>query len=122
MLGRMPDKVAASFSEEQLSHLVTAVGSRSWGNHSLDVRGTLRLPFVKRRFYYVLLIGKNYRSLSRKEQQISLLMATALAGGLAIFSTLFGLLVLYLLKSALGIDLIDGFSLGIWDWFKGLWR
>jgi hypothetical protein len=31
-----------------------------------------------------------------------------------------GLLVLYLFKSALGINLFAGFSLGIWDWFKTL--
>ena len=34
------------------------------------------------------------------------------------FACLFGLLLLYLIKSALGIDLIPGFSLGIWGWFK----
>jgi hypothetical protein len=33
-----------------------------------------------------------------------------------------GILVLYLVKSALGINLIEGFSFGIWDWFKGLWK
>jgi hypothetical protein len=26
--------------------------------------------------------------------------------------------ILYLLKSALGINLFPGFSLGLWDWFK----
>lgn len=35
-----------------------------------------------------------------------------------LFSVLTGLLLLYLLKSALGIDLVPGFSLGIWGWFK----
>ena len=34
------------------------------------------------------------------------------------FCTLFGLLVLYLIKSALGINLFEDFSLGIWSWFK----
>ena len=37
-------------------------------------------------------------------------------------STLFGILVLYLIKSALGIDIFKGFSFGVWDWFKGLWK
>lgn len=44
----------------------------------------------------------------------------ALAGATAVLltiSTLLGLLVLYLLKSAAGIDLFPGFSLGIWGWF-----
>jgi hypothetical protein len=31
-----------------------------------------------------------------------------------------GLLLLYLVKSALGIDLFDGYSFGIWHWFKSL--
>ena len=34
------------------------------------------------------------------------------------FCTLVGILVLYLIKSALGIDLIPGFSFGVWDWFN----
>jgi hypothetical protein len=29
-----------------------------------------------------------------------------------------GILVLYLIKSALGIDLIPGFSFGVWGWFQ----
>ncbi|HBF73484.1 MAG TPA: 3-phosphoshikimate 1-carboxyvinyltransferase, partial [Alteromonas australica] len=33
-------------------------------------------------------------------------------------SILLGLIVLYLIKSALGINLIDGWSLGLWGWFK----
>ena len=34
------------------------------------------------------------------------------------FSVLSGLLILYLIKSALGINLFENFSLGIWSWFK----
>jgi hypothetical protein len=33
-------------------------------------------------------------------------------------STLFGLLVLFLVKSAMGIDIFPNFSLGIWGWFQ----
>ena len=29
-----------------------------------------------------------------------------------------GIVVLYLVKSALGIDLIPGFSFGVWGWFQ----
>ena len=49
----------------------------------------------------------------------------AAATALAIFvtvSTLVGVLALYLLKSALGIDIIPGYSFAIWDWFRGVWR
>ena len=64
------------------------------------------------------LFGRNRRILTRREREIQRL---ALAGMLATFitvSTLFGILVLYLVKSAMGIDLIPGFSWGVWDWFQ----
>ena len=120
LLARMPKTVADSFNEEQLSHLLTAVGARSWGRHTIDVRGTFKIPFYRWRFYYVLLLGKNYRELSRKEKQLSLLTSTLVFSLFLILCSLGGLLLIYLIKSALGINLFSGFSLGIWDWFKGL--
>jgi hypothetical protein len=118
LLSRMPEEVAASFTDEQLTHLLTAVGSRGWGKHKVDFRGTFKLPFYQWRYYYVLLAGKNYRELSRQEKRMSLVI-TAVASSLFLtFSAVLGLLVLYLIKSALGIDLFPGFSLGIWGWFK----
>jgi hypothetical protein len=45
-------------------------------------------------------------------------MAIFLSGFLLI-SALVGIFVLYILKSALGVDLIPGFSFGVWDWFQG---
>ncbi|HBB24465.1 MAG TPA: 3-phosphoshikimate 1-carboxyvinyltransferase, partial [Pseudomonas sp.] len=42
----------------------------------------------------------------------------ALATLFLLFSALVGLVILYLLKSALGINLFPDFSLGLWDWFK----
>ncbi|MCG6508060.1 hypothetical protein K6U15_15045, partial [Vibrio parahaemolyticus] len=41
-----------------------------------------------------------------------------LVGLLALLGLSF--LALYLLKSAMGIDIFPNYSLGIWDWFKGL--
>ena len=121
LLSRMPNAVAESFNEEQLSHLLTAVGSRSWGKHRVDVRGTFKIPFYPWRFYYVLLMGKNHRGLSRKEKQLSLLTSTLVLSVFLMLCALGGLLLLYLIKSAMGIDLFPGLSLGIWTWFKGLW-
>lgn len=120
LLSRMPAEVATSFTEEQLTHLLTAVGSRSWGKHKIDLRGTFKLPLYQWRFYYVFLAGKNYRELSRKEKQMSFLVTTMVSSVFLMFSVALGLLVLYLIKSALGIDLFPGFSLGIWGWFKSL--
>jgi hypothetical protein len=118
LLSRMPEEVANSFTDEQLTHLLTAVGSRSWGKHKIDYRGTFKLPFYQWRYYYVLLAGKNYRELNRQEKRLSLLATTLFSSLFLMFSAALGLLILYLIKSALGIDLFPGFSLGIWGWFK----
>lgn len=120
LLRKMPQNVAQSFSEEQLNHLHSALGANSWKRHSIDVRTTFPVPFVKSRLYFVLLVGRNRRDLSRQERQISAFTFALIVSGFVIASALFGLLVLYLLKSALGIDLVKGHSTGIWDWFKGL--
>jgi hypothetical protein len=121
LLSRIPKNVADSFSEEQLTHLMTAIGSRSWGKHTIDKRGTFKIPLYKWRFYYVVLLGKNHRELSRKEKHVSLMTSATFSTLFLLFCATFGLLILYLIKSALGIDLISGFSFGIWGWFKGLW-
>ena len=118
LLSRMPEEVANSFTDEQLTHLLTAVGSRGWGKHKVDFRGTFKLPFYQWRYYYVLLAGRNYRELSRQERRMSLTITAIISSLFIIFSATLGLLVLYLVKSALGIDIFPGFSLGIWDWFK----
>ena len=120
LLEKMPRKVANSFTEQQLSHLYTALGTKKWSKHSVDVRGTFRIPFIPKRYYYVFLFGKNQRDLSRNEKQISFLGLAFIISLLVVISTMTGLLFIYLLKSALGIDILDGTSLGIWDWFENL--
>lgn len=116
LLERMPEDVAKSFNEEQLSHLRNAIGAREWGKHKLDLRGTIKL--FKWRYYYVILAGRNRRSLSYKELRLAMLLNALILSSFVSISVLFGLITLYLLKSALGIDLIDGWSLGLWTWFK----
>jgi len=116
MLERMPKKVADSFNEEQLSYLNTALAGRRWGNHKVDVRGTI--SFLKSRYYFVLLAGKDKRDLSRIESRIGrIAMAVAVTTFFSI-SLLLGLVLLYILKSWLGINLFEGYSLGLWDWLK----
>ncbi len=121
LLERMPAEVQQSFTEAQLSYLRVALGARQWGKHKLDLRGTLGLGSW--RYYYVLVAGRNIRGSHRSEQrnhQAGLLVKSVLLSVLLVISTGLGLLLLYLLKSALGIDLFADFSLGIWDWFKAL--
>ena len=119
LLSRMPDDVANSFTDTQLLHLKLALGSRQWGKHKVDFRGTFPLPFMQSRLYYVFLMGRNHRELSRQEKFMSALSVALFLTVITSVSILFGILVLYLIKSALGIDIFKDFSFGVWTWFKG---
>ena len=116
VLERMPQKAADSFTDEQLSYLNTALAGRNWGKHKVDLRGTIGL--LSSRYYFVFLAGRDKRELSRIESRIGRI---AIAISFVLFisvSLLFGLTLLYVLKSWLGIDLFDDYSLGLWDWIK----
>lgn len=117
-LARVPDEVASTFTDEQLFQIRNAIGARQWGRHALDIRGTFSLPLIPWRGYFVVLAGRNRRALSEREQHISAFMVAAMLMLFIAFCVLLGLLVLYLIKSAAGIDLFPGFSLGIWSWFR----
>jgi len=116
LLARMPsDEVKNSFSTDQLENLKIAVGARDWKTHPVDIRFTL--PFFGKRYYVVFIAGKSKRS--GRLQKLLLRRAEILFISLFVLGFIFvAIVVLYLLKSALGINLFDGFSLGLWDWFK----
>ncbi|RQW62807.1 3-phosphoshikimate 1-carboxyvinyltransferase [Vibrio viridaestus] len=118
MLERMPKSVQSSFTDEQLMHIRNAVGARNWGNHSVDCRGVVSVPMSSWRYYFVFLVGRNRRRLSDTEKQLSLWMGALFTLAILSLFTLAVILVLYLLKSALGIDIFPNFSFGIWTWFK----
>jgi len=116
LLAKMPAELRSTFSDTQLLGLKQALDSKNGGSHALDLRRTF--GFWRWNFYFVLLFGKEQRELSRRAQKLE---RTAILAATFLFitiSTLFGLLFLYLVKSAMGIDLFPNFSLGIWDWFK----
>lgn len=117
---RLPEELRESFTEEQLEALKLAFGTRSWGKHSVDLRGTVK--FWHRRYYFVFLSGRNYRQLSRLEQELSLLGKATVLAAILLACGLVGLVLLYLLKSALGIDIFPDYSFGVWTWFKGLFE
>ncbi|AXA67068.1 3-phosphoshikimate 1-carboxyvinyltransferase [Pseudomonas oryzihabitans] len=117
---RLPEALRESFTDEQLEALKLAFGTRSWGKHSVDLRGTVK--FWHRRYYFVFLAGRNYRQLSRLEQELSLLGKATVLAVILLACGLLGLLLLYLLKSALGIDIFPDYSFGVWTWFKGLFE
>lgn len=84
--------------------------------HAVDLRWTLK--FWRWRYYFVVLAGRNRRELSRREREIARVAMVLSLAIFLVFSMLLGLLVLYLVKSALGVDLLPGFSIGIWGWFQ----
>ena len=116
MLERMPKNVADSFTDDQLFHLNTALAGRRWGIHKVDIRGTISL--LRSRYYFVLLVGRDKRDLSRTESRIGKLVMAAIVALFLCVSVVLGLVLLYILKSWLGINLFEGFSLGLWDWLK----
>lgn len=118
LLKRMPDNIASSFSTEQLFGLREAIGVRGGRLHSVDIRPTLKFPFLPWSFYVVFLVGRNRRSLSKQEQYMAALVLLAFSISFVMGLALLGLLAVYLLKSALGINVFEGYSLGVWDWFK----
>lgn len=116
LLSRMPEEVAQRFDDEQLIYLRNAIGAREWGQHKVDFRGSFRL--FKWRYYYVILIGKNRRILSQRQKHLALVLNAFMLTCLLIILFLFLMFSLYIVKSALGIDLIQNYSTGIWSWFK----
>lgn len=116
LLGRFPPEVAASFSDVQLQHLKSAMGARNWGKHKVDFRSSFRL--WRYRYYFVFVAGRNRRAMTAREKMIDNFLTTALVTGTITISVLAGLLALYLIKSALGIDIFPNYSFGIWHWFR----
>lgn len=114
----MTEHVADSFSEEQLSHIRNAISTREWGRYNVDLRGTIK--FFKWRYYYVVLAGRNRRTLSEKELRVAMYLNAFLLTSFITFSILLGLIALYLVKSALGINLIEGWSLGLFTFLLNL--
>jgi hypothetical protein len=118
LLSRLPLETASVLTDIQLSHLKVAIGSGQYRKHKVDIRGTIPLPFFPSRIYFVLLMGRNVRRLSRQEKSIAITAMLLLTVIFLVFSSALGLVIIYILKSALGINLLEGYSLGLWDWIK----
>ena len=112
----MPEDVQDSFTDEQLKNLKVAITATSWKKHAIDIRSSISL--FSYRYYYVLIAGREQREMSRKELRFNRLMYLLFFSLFLIFSTLLGLFLLYLIKSATGIDIFPNFSFGVWSWFK----
>jgi len=117
LLSKMPPDIAASYTREQLLHLDDAL-RKNKARLPVNVKGRVSVPFTTTRFFWVFLAGRDKRALSRGEINVKKTTLALFIIGAIMVSTLFGLLTLYLIKSALGINLFEHFSLGIWGWFK----
>jgi hypothetical protein len=117
ILGRMSSENKDSFTENQLIAIKLALSGQKWEKHPLDIRGTL--SFWRWSYYYVFIAGKETRALSRRQEQVTRTAYAFFILGFFVFSTLLGLVILYLIKSALGINILPGESLGFWGWLKG---
>lgn len=117
LLADMPENVRSTFDPSQLEYLAQGLNKQKSTNHFLDLRPTLKIPLLPWSFYIVLLVGKNRRVMSDREKRVAArtLIVSLLLG--IILLSLAGLVVLYLLKSAMGINLFKDFSLGLWTWF-----
>ena len=113
---KMDPDIAKSFSDQQLSALEDILTCNSNRLHSIDFRNTLRI--WNRSYYYVILAGADHRSLTRNQKHTLRRMEIMFLVILSASITLCGLLLAYLIKSALGIDLLPNQSVGLWEWFK----
>ncbi len=120
LLKGMDPALAASFSDLQLAGLRDSIRMRGWKGHSIDLRPTLVIPFLPWSFYLVFLVGRNRRHITRSEATAAALsfLLIFVIGGMAMLGLL--LVILYIIKSALGIDIIPAASIGIWDELKQL--
>ena len=116
LLERMPDKVGQILSDEQLFCLKNALGAHRGSRHKVGLRGSFGL--WRWRYYYVFLFGRERRHLSRRELRMARVAKAVFVASFLLFSTLTGVIIVYLLKSALGINLLPKHSLGLWGWFK----
>lgn len=116
LLKRLPNDLETEFTEEQLAGLKVALANRCWNDHPIDFRRSIGV--LKWRYYFVFIAGRDLR-VSRIKNRGGLKVAESLfLTVVLIFMSLFGLFLVYILKSALGIDIFPGYSFGIWDWFK----
>ncbi|NKI73637.1 hypothetical protein Dpoa2040_000850 [Dickeya sp. CFBP 2040] len=115
----LDDKTDTELTLEQRLAVEQAVLSVTASSmHWIDVRKSF--PFLNRRYYFVFLFGLDHRKRPRKESTLFRILLTALILFLGLFCTLATLLTLYMIKSALGIDIFPHFHLGIWDWWLSL--
>lgn len=112
-------QISQQLTQEQKDGVEKAVLAISLGSrHAIDFRRSF--PFFGKRFYLVFLFGRDLRHWHRKESTLSNILIALLLLFVVLFVTCCVLLTLYMIKSALGIDVFQNFHVGIWDWWLSL--
>lgn len=109
----IPPEILRALTPRQKETLARTLEQYFTAKHAIDIRGTLPLPFIPKRLYYVLLAGADRRKMTRAESAIQLSTIVLLILSFFLLSAFLGIVLLYLLKSALGINLFTTFSLGV---------
>ncbi|MCD9536192.1 3-phosphoshikimate 1-carboxyvinyltransferase [Photobacterium carnosum] len=117
VINTIPTEVLNSFDHKQLAAIKKSVAINSgYNDHYVDFRPVIGIG--RWRYYAVFLLGKDRRKAPRHQMTITtIIKAIHIVFGLCVIFTS-AVLVLYLIKSALGIDIFKHFSFGIWDYFK----
>lgn len=109
----------ASLTPEQKRGIEQAlVRSSLASRHRIDFRHSF--PFLHRRYFVVFLCGRDLRKIPRESTLLGRIFSTLAITIAVLFAILAVLLALYMLKSALGIDMFKNFHVGIWTWFVNL--
>ena len=115
----LDQEVETSLTAEQKRGIEQAlVRANLASRHRIDFRHSC--PFLHRRYFVVFLFGRDLRNVSRESTLFGRIFTTLLITLGVVFALLSILLALYMLKSALGIDVFKNFHVGIWTWFVNL--
>lgn len=120
VINKIDPQIRRSLSKEQLDEIKSAIAAGTpFKKHLLDIRGVIPLFFS--RFYFVLLMGRDKRTKTKKielnRRTKSDILASILFSIFIIVPFLsLAFIILYLTKIDLGIDLFSGFHLN--DLFK----
>jgi hypothetical protein len=116
LLARLPAQSRDSFDDDQLRALKVALSGQPIGEHAVDLRWTW--AFWRRHYYFMLLSGSSESAAGHRGNVLGNFTRYVAMAGLLAMLLVFFVMALYLLKSALGIDLVSDYSFGVWDWLK----
>jgi transposase len=109
-LSRLPQQTASVLTDVHLKQIKVAIGSVQYLKHIVDTRGTIPVSFTQYPMYFLLLMGHRLRALNRRAKSLVLTALLILTSLFLLLCALGGLVMLYLFKSALGINLVDGLN------------